>query len=66
MAILIRDGKYYYWKETGGATIYLGTEATPKIDRIERCIRILESKKEKAEKDLELLKRMARALNKNH
>ena len=55
MAIFKR-GRYYYWKNIGGVTLYLGTEDKTKAATIREAIRRIETRKAKLEKDLDTLK----------
>jgi len=58
LAIFKRDGRYLYWKAAHGKSIYLGTEKTPKKDRITQVIKLLEEKVEADQTDLEMLKKL--------
>ena len=55
MAVYKR-GRYYYWKNTGGITLYLGSETKTKATTIKEAIKRIETRKAKLEKDLDTLK----------
>ena len=55
MAVYKR-GRYYYWKNTGGVTLYLGSETKTKAATIKEAIKRIETRKAKLEKDLNTLK----------
>jgi len=56
MALLIREGRYLYWKETGGHDIYLGTVDKPKREAIEAVIAKLQKKKAGTDETIQRLK----------
>jgi hypothetical protein len=53
---VLKRGRYYYWKNSGGVTIYLGSEDKPKRAPIHDAIEKLEKRKARLERDLQTLR----------